>query len=108
MRALRTEAFPPIAHLNLLEYSTITLTHSARRTLLHPTRTYTRPQVQCRNGNLARAAGRNLRARGFEKVYVLGENEGEPHACNSGFPDWQAAGYPTTDVSITWPAPQCF
>ena len=62
-------------------------------------------------GYLARKAGRNLRARGFEKVYVLGEIEGEPyqpHACNSGFPDWQAAGYPTTDFTLAWPAPQCF
>ena len=30
-------------------------------------------------GYLARKAGRNLRARGIEKVYVLGENEGVSH-----------------------------
>ena len=32
----------------------------------------------------------------------------QPHACNSGFTDWQAAGYPTTDFTLAWPAPQCF
>ena len=61
-------------------------------------------------GYLARKAGRNLRARGFEKVYVL--EPYQPHACNSGYPDLQAAGYPTSDFGTSpgagaWPAPQC-
>ena len=34
----------------------------------------THGQVQCRTGYLARAAGRNLQARGFEQIFVLGEN----------------------------------
>ena len=86
---------------------TITLTHSAAHSASHA---HLRGQVQCQTGYLARRAGRNLRARGFEQVYVLGENEGEPyeaHVCNSGFPDWDAAGYPTSDDSVAWPAPQC-
>jgi rhodanese-related sulfurtransferase len=86
--------------------------------------------VQCRTGNLARAAGRQLQARGFTQVYVLGEsmveigsarwkmlleldssfNSSTPvslHPCNSGFPDWLAAGYPTTMVEEPWPATRC-
>ena len=31
-------------------------------------------QVHCRTGYLGRAAGRNLRARGFEQIFVLGED----------------------------------
>ena len=86
--------------------------------------------MHCRTGNLGRAAGRQLQARGFTQVYVLGESMVEIgsarwkmlvkldnafnsstvvslHPCNSGFPDWLVAGYPTTTVEEPWPATRC-
>eukprot|EP00964_Phaeocystis_antarctica_P045050 scaffold25920_cov64-Phaeocystis_antarctica.AAC.1 len=40
-------------------------------------------------------------------IYLTITQVREAHVCNSGFPDWKEAGYPTTTVEEPWPTAQC-